>query len=101
MLHDEVTPVYLNEARKGLTENQQKIRKNQDPVTISKANKRSTVHRRVPLDVIAVKVGELVPPAGHVQILFFTDRQYQLTQSFHGRARSGPEQKKPDQLTLF
>ncbi|TDL74157.1 CRISPR-associated endonuclease Cas2 [Palleronia sediminis] len=52
-------------------------------------------------DVIAAKVSELVPPAGHVQILFFTDRQYQLTQSFHGRARSGPERKKPDQLTLF
>ncbi len=52
-------------------------------------------------DVIAAKVGACVPPAGHVQILFFTDRQYQLTQSFHGRARSGPTQKKPDQLTLL
>lgn len=52
-------------------------------------------------DVIAAKVGDLVPPSGHVQILFFTDRQYQLTQSFHGRSKSGPERKKPDQLTLF
>lgn len=52
-------------------------------------------------DVIAAKVGDLVPPAGHVQILFFTDRQYQLTQSFYGRTRNGPAQKKPDQLTLF
>lgn len=52
-------------------------------------------------DVIAAKVGDLVPPSGHVQILFFTDRQYQLTQSFQGRNKSGPEQKKPDQLTLF
>ena len=52
-------------------------------------------------DVIATQVAGLVPPAGHVQILFFTDRQYQLTQSFHGKARSGPTREKPDQLTLF
>jgi len=52
-------------------------------------------------DVIAARVGELVPPAGHVQILFFTDRQYQLTQSFSGRSRGRPEKQKPDQLTLF
>lgn len=52
-------------------------------------------------EVIAAQVAKLVPPAGHVQILFFTDRQYQLTQSFHGKARSGPPREKPDQLTLF
>ena len=50
---------------------------------------------------IAAKVGDLVPPSGHVQIPFFTDRQYQLTRSFHGKARSGPARKKPNQLTLF
>lgn len=58
-------------------------------------------HSKEKADVIAAKVGDLVPPSGHVQILFFTDRQYQLTQSFQGQAKSGPEQKKPDQLTLF
>lgn len=55
LLRDEIKPVYINEAREGLTQTQQKMRKEQEPVTISKANKRSTVHRRVPLDVIAVK----------------------------------------------
>lgn len=52
-------------------------------------------------DAIAAKVGAMVPPSGHVQILFFTDRQYQLTQSFHGRSPSSPDRKKPGQLTLF
>ena len=55
LLRDEIKPVYVNEARNGLTHSQQKMRMEQDPLTISKANKRSTVHRRVPLDVIAVK----------------------------------------------
>ncbi|MBR9651935.1 CRISPR-associated endonuclease Cas2 [Thalassovita aquimarina] len=52
-------------------------------------------------DTIAAKVGDCVPETGHVQILFFTDRQYQLSQSFHGKQASRPVQKKPDQLTLF
>ena len=52
-------------------------------------------------DAIAAQVGACVPPSGHVQILFFTDRQYQLTQSFYGRTSAAPKQQKPDQLTLF
>lgn len=55
LLNDEVKPVYVNEARKNLTQPQQKMRIGQMPVTISKVNKRSTVHRRVPLDAVAVK----------------------------------------------
>ncbi|MCI5060889.1 MAG: NAD-glutamate dehydrogenase [Alphaproteobacteria bacterium] len=55
LLSDEVTPVYINEARKSLTESQQELRLKQEPITISKVNKRSTVHRRVPLDAIAIK----------------------------------------------
>lgn len=55
LLSDEVKPVYINEARKSLTEAQQQIRAEQEPLTISKVNKRSTVHRRVPLDAITVK----------------------------------------------
>lgn len=55
LLSDDIKPVYINEARKGLTQLQQKQRRNQPPVSISKVNKRSTVHRRVPLDAIAVK----------------------------------------------
>lgn len=52
-------------------------------------------------DAIAAKVGACVPESGHVQVLFFTDRQYELTQSYYGKATSGPTQEKPDQLTLF
>lgn len=55
VLSDEIQPVYINEARKGLSQPQQKMRKNQSPVTIAKVNRRSSVHRRVPLDAIAVK----------------------------------------------
>lgn len=52
-------------------------------------------------EAIAVKVGTCVPESGHVQILFFTDRQYQLSQSFFGKKSRMPTQQKPDQLTLF
>ena len=55
LLSDEVQPVYINEARKSLTETQQRARSEQEPITISKVNKRSTVHRRVPLDAISIK----------------------------------------------
>lgn len=54
LLRDDI-PVYINEARKSLTPPQQKLRRSQEPLTIAKVNKRSTVHRRVPLDAIAVK----------------------------------------------
>lgn len=52
-------------------------------------------------EAIAANVGACVPESGHVQILFFTDRQYQLSQSFFGKKTSAPTQQKPDQLTLF
>lgn len=48
-------PVYYNEARQSLTESQQKLRIDQQPMMICKVNKRSTVHRRVPLDAISIK----------------------------------------------
>ncbi len=55
LLSDEIQPVYINEARKSLTEIQQKMRVGQEAITISKVNKRSTVHRHVPLDAISFK----------------------------------------------
>ena len=55
LLSDEIQPVYINEARKSLTEAQQKLRSEQEPLEICKVNKRSTVHRRVPIDAITVK----------------------------------------------
>ncbi len=56
LLRDEVMPVYLNDARQCLSEPQQELRRGQPPLTISKVNRRSTVHRRVPMDAIAVKL---------------------------------------------
>ncbi len=55
LLADERQPVYINEARLSLTDKQQNLRTIQSPLTISKVNKRSTVHRRVPLDAITIK----------------------------------------------
>jgi glutamate dehydrogenase len=55
LLSDERKPVYINEARLCLTQDQQDLRIHQNPLTISKVNKRSTVHRRVPLDAITIK----------------------------------------------
>lgn len=49
----------------------------------------------------AKQVGDCVPEAGHVQVLFFTDKQYALSQVFHGRNRSRAPAEKPDQLVLF
>ncbi len=55
LLSDEVSPVYINEARKSLTESQQDLRFKLGPMHVSKVNKNSTVHRRVPLDAVTVK----------------------------------------------
>lgn len=55
VLSDEREPVYINEARKSLTETQQNLRIKQEPLTICKVNRHSTVHRRVPIDAIAIK----------------------------------------------
>lgn len=55
LLHDDVKPVYVNEAYTSLPQPLQKLRHGRDALTIAKVNKRSTVHRRVPLDAIAVK----------------------------------------------
>ncbi len=55
LLSDEVQPVYINSLQKSLTTKQQELRMKQEPLTVSKVNKRSTVHRRVPLDAISIK----------------------------------------------
>lgn len=55
LLDDEIQPVYINEAQTALSVKQQELRVTQEPMTISKVNKRSTVHRRVPMDAIAIK----------------------------------------------
>ena len=55
LLSDTKRPVYLNKTRQELPSELQKKRLEQDPVTVAKVNKRSTVHRPVPMDAIAVK----------------------------------------------
>ncbi len=51
-------------------------------------------------EALADKIGLLVPPHGKVDILFFTDRQYELIQSHRGKIESKLA-KKPPQLELF
>lgn len=55
LLRKDDEPVYINNVRKSLNDEQQKLRRNQDPLSISKVNRRSTVHRSVPFDAVAVK----------------------------------------------
>lgn len=55
LLRDEYMPVYLNDARECLSEPQQKLRRGQQPLTIAKVNRRSSVHRHVPMDAVAIK----------------------------------------------
>ena len=55
LLHDETMPVYINDARQRLTAPLQSLRRGQAPLTISKVNRRSSVHRRVPMDAVAIK----------------------------------------------
>ena len=51
-------------------------------------------------DAIASTVGRLVPADGKVDVLFFTDKQYELIKSYRGAAAPTKPQK-PEQFTLF
>jgi len=55
LLHDDVRPAYISENDEGLPRNLQEMRRNLPPLSISKTNRLSTVHRRVPMDAIAIK----------------------------------------------
>ncbi len=55
LLHNDVHPVYISEKKDGLPQDLQRLRHALPPLTVSKVNKKSTVHRPVPLDAIAVK----------------------------------------------
>ena len=46
------------------------------------------------------RVQSALPPAGKVQIVYFTDKQYENIVSFDGPQRQ-PANKNPEQLTLF
>lgn len=49
----------------------------------------------------ARQVGECVPQAGHVQVLFFTDKQYAQSKVYRGRAKPRSPDEKPRQIVLF
>lgn len=55
---------------------------------------------RAAADSLAERIGRHVPPEGDVSIMFFTDKQYGLTQNFVGKVGTETEEK-PDQLNLF
>ena len=46
------------------------------------------------------RVQESLPESGNVQIIYFTDKQYENIVSFNERKR-GPANKNPEQFTLF
>lgn len=52
------------------------------------------------LDALCKRVESALPDGGKVNILSFTDRQYEHIQTFHGRKRQAP-QKSSDQYDLF
>ncbi|MCB1532796.1 MAG: NAD-glutamate dehydrogenase [Alphaproteobacteria bacterium] len=55
LLHNDVKPAYITENREGLPRNLQEMRRNLSAVSVSKTNRLATVHRRVPMDAIAIK----------------------------------------------
>lgn len=55
LLHDDITPAYISESDEGLPRNLQELRRALPPVSVSKTNRLSTVHRRVPMDAVAIK----------------------------------------------
>lgn len=51
-------------------------------------------------ETLTRRIGAHVPNPGKVEVLWFTDKQYQNIRSFRGRG-SQPRPGRPDQLTLF
>ena len=55
LLADDFAPAFINDKAENLPRNLQDLRFNLEPVSVSKTNRLSTVHRRVPMDAVAVK----------------------------------------------
>jgi len=51
-------------------------------------------------EAISERVGRKVPKDGKVDVLFFTDKQYENIKSYRGR-RDQPRPEQPGQLALF
>lgn len=56
LLQDDMEPAYITEREEGLPRNLQELRRKLPPVSVSKTNRLATVHRRVPMDCVAVKI---------------------------------------------
>jgi len=52
------------------------------------------------IDTFCKRVEKALPSGGNVNIIQFTDKQYERIISFQGRAKQ-PEKKTPDQFDLF
>ena len=52
------------------------------------------------IDTYGKRVEDELPEGGNVNILQFTDKQYERIISFHGKAKQ-PAKKAPDQFDLF
>lgn len=52
------------------------------------------------IDTVCRKVEAALPPGGKVNILTFTDKQYERIVTYHGGRRQAPS-KTPDQFDLF
>jgi glutamate dehydrogenase len=55
LLADDLKSAYISETDEGLPRNLQELRRKLEPVSVSKTNRLSTVHRRVPMDAVAIK----------------------------------------------
>ncbi|MBL4805569.1 MAG: NAD-glutamate dehydrogenase, partial [Alphaproteobacteria bacterium] len=55
LLSNDIKPAYINDSEEGLPRNLQEKRRNLPPLSISKTNRLATVHRRVPMDAVAIK----------------------------------------------
>jgi CRISPR-associated protein Cas2 len=51
-------------------------------------------------DTLSKRVESVLPTGGKVNILQFTDKQYERIVTFHGKAKQ-PANKTPDQFDLF
>lgn len=58
------------------------------------------VNGRSAFDTRVKRIEKALPPAGDVQILQFTDRQYELTLRYFDQGRRASP-KNPDQMALF
>ena len=58
----------------------------------------TTSHKEV--ETYSKKIEAALPQGGKVNILTFTDKQYERIQTYHGKSKQ-PAKKSPDQFDLF